>query len=238
MGELDWQARAAPDVQRLVDGLLEVVAPVADVARVAAPVPRRDLRQGYQLRLRGVLAGRILQARREAYGARGHGLVHEGPHRFQLGSRRRARVESHSGQPYRTVCDQRGDVHRLALLEQGLQVLRKGIPGKVYAPVLVVPDSHHLGELPVRRRRGPVAAVPDHQRRQPLPYPALGQAVHVDWKVGVAVHVDETRRHGLPRRVNLPRGLHSPHVAYELHAPCVHGDIAHERRGAGAVEHR
>ena len=236
MRELRGQARPARDVQRLLDGVDEVVAALADMAGVDAAAARGDLRERGELVLVRVASGRILEAGGEADGAGGHGLCDHRPHVGKLGRSRLPRVEAHRGEPDGAVRHERGDVQRLSLREEGVEVLLEGRPGEVDAPLVADADGHLLGELPVGRRGRAVAAVAGDKGRQPLPDAALRQAVDVEREVGVAVYVDEAGADRFSNSVNGPLGLDGGRFADVDDLPAVDDEVCGAGRRARAVD--
>ena len=217
--DVDRDARAFADRDRLLDPLAQLLAVVAQVRRVETAGGARRPRQRDQLVGPGVGVGRVDQAGRHAVGALRHRLGDQARHLLELVRLRRPLVVAHHQLAHLAEADVREQVDRGPAAFDGREVA-----GEVAPPP--------LGGRRLRRDR---AALADHLGGHPLPDLALGVAVGEQGEIGVGVRIDEARREhlapgvdGARRRARDAPDAGDPSVA--------HRDRSGDRGAAAAVD--
>ena len=133
--DLRIDLRFARDADQLVQRFEEAIAFAAHVRDVAAAEFAGRLGELDQLVGLRVGRGRVDQRSADTERALAHRLPHEFLHALQLVRRRRTIVEADLVLAHRGRADERGDVHRHALLGQELEVVAERGPGDVVADV-------------------------------------------------------------------------------------------------------
>ena len=117
VGDVEREARALADLDRLADRVQEGVALAPQVGDVDAAVLRDDLAHGDHLVGVGPHVGRVGEGGREAEGAVLHPLADEAAHPVQLGGGGGAHLPAHRADPDGVVRDEVADVDGGGLLE-------------------------------------------------------------------------------------------------------------------------
>ena len=235
VGDLEPDPGGAGGADRLLNRRYRALIPIPCVGRVEAAAPGRGPRQRGDLRLASALFGRVLQAGRIAPGAGVHGFFQEVRHGRDLAILRRPVVQPHGGQAQLAVGHQGHDVDRRAGPLQALQVGDRGGPVDRHLAVEAVDDEGRQRRIP--DRKAAVPAVAHHLGGHSLVNGADRPRIDQQGVVGVAVDVDESRRHVQAAGIDLHRrGGADP--AHLHHTAAAHRDIRLHRRSAGAVEHQ
>ena len=220
---------------QLLDVLEESVSLTPDVADVHAAVLPGDFREGDQLVRSGVERGRVDQRRPDAQRPFLHCPPHEAAHFLELCLCRRPvlvaeHVDANGGRP-----DERGDVRGHSTASEPLQVLSERRPLDRVADValgLELPFLHGLAERSHRR------SLAEHLQGHTLPDVALSETVLDQRLIGPREHVDEARRHGEARRVDLGRAHRAPQVSDRGDPVALDPDVTLIGRPAGSVVDR
>ena len=112
MDDLDMDAAAAGDVDRLLDRFDDLVRFVADMGEIGGVVALDDLAQRDDLGALGIAAGRREQPGREPERPRREPLVEQRRHLRELGRARRPRRHAHHVEPQGVMADQHAGIDR------------------------------------------------------------------------------------------------------------------------------
>src|SRR2546425_11149692 len=147
------------------------------------------------------------------------------PHRARFLRGRRSLLEAHRREPHAPVADEARDVDADASRGDELEIfpVRRPIPIPCLRIVLESADR----ELPISLadRRGRIAAVPDHVRRDALSDRTLRAGLDEDADVAVRVNVDETGGDVRPRGIDRPLPFRTPEAAHAGALPITDSDI-------------
>ena len=213
--DVDGTAATAPaDLDRLAERVEEAIAQVvADVRVVDATEPRGLRQERGQLLGRGIGAGWVVEPAREPEGPLLHALAQEralAVHGPRVGL---DLVPADGRDAQRRVADDVGHVDA-DLPVEAVEVVahRAPVVGDVRPAVEAGVERQEVVEVMLVRERGVAVAVdPDDLGRDALAdlrlVPGLGQ----HRQAGVAVEVDETRRHDEAGRVDPARGVDVVH---------------------------
>src|SRR5881409_4520584 len=159
------------------------------------------------------------------------------PHRAHFLRGRRSLLEAHRREPHAPVADEARDVDADAFRRHKLEIfpVRRPIPIPCLRIVLESADR----ELPISLadRRGRIAAIPDHVRRDTLSDRAFRRGLDEDSDIAVRVNVDESGGDIRPRRVDRPVAFRTPEGAHSYDLPAADSNVGGAPRGARPVEY-
>ena len=240
VGQVDRTVAQPSDFQRLLPRSHESLGAQAGagVSVVVAAHAGRNAGQRAQLLGRGVGAGRVVQARREAPRAFLHGLASDRFHVFHLGVGGRAIIPAYAPDADGRVAEDVGHVDGYGVVVL-VQQLRHGQPvggqGRVAVQPRVQPDVplQFLAGL-----EGSVGYAVDAHQLGGDALPHLGVVVRLpqDGQPGVGVQVNEAGADDVAGGVDGPSRLQPGHVApVDADPVALHRHSGKEPRAAGAV---
>ena len=208
--DLGGNLRLAGDGGEFVEGVDDVGALVAHVARVDAAVGRGDLGEGHDLIGLGERARQVNQARAQADGAVLHRLVDQASHALEFGSGWRAgETAAHDLTADRVVADEGGDIEA----DPGLGDAAEKVCDVELRTAAVAGDDGrhaHAQEVFTGRQRGDI--------------------------LRVGVHIDEAGCDHLAAGVDLgPAASRDPADRGDPAVP--NRDVGVDRSGTGAIDH-
>src|SRR3989442_2464814 len=125
------------------------------------------------------------------------------------------------------------EAHRRDELE--IFPVRRPIP--VFRLRIVLESADRELPISLADRRGRIAAIPDHLRRDTLSDRAFRRGLDEDSDIAVRVNVDESGGDIRPRRVDRPVAFRTPEGAHSYDLPSTDSDVGDAPGGARPIEH-